>query len=46
MPTGDSMHLRSEIMQKLKVSTGTGNLSTVTQNLKVQRKVITGTQSC
>ena len=27
-PTGGSMHLRSEIMQKLKVSIGTRNVST------------------
>ena len=30
-PTGCSMHLRSEIMQR-KVSTGTGNVSTGTQS--------------
>ena len=32
VPTGGSMHLRSEIMQKLKVSTGTGNVSIGTQS--------------
>ena len=31
-PTGGFMHLRSEIMQKLKVSTSTGNVSTGTQS--------------
>ena len=33
--TGGSIHLRSEIMQKLKVSTGIGNVSTGTQSCKV-----------
>ena len=31
-PTGGSMHLRSEILQKLKVSIGIGNVSTSTQS--------------
>ena len=40
VPTRGSMHLRSEIMQKLKVSTGTGNVSIGTGNVSI------GTQSC
>ena len=36
-PTGGSMHLRSEIMLKLKVSTDTGNVSTGTQSCSTCR---------